>query len=359
MLTDWAAIAFASVGNSSAKTKLRDYLRTASPSLSHVTDYERHAMALQALGINPYTGTAQDYIAPITGAFDGTQIGDTSLDNDDIFAIFPLMHAGYTTNDEIIQKTSAFIVARQKTDGSWDESVDVTAAAIQALSLTSSLPGVPDAIVEGKAYLHEEQREDGGWENSFSTSWALQAIAALDESESSWTPGNDTPEEFLASLQQSDGGVDSMSTSDTMRTWATAYAIPAARQKTWDDVLASFKKPIGATDPATNASQNATSTSLTATTTLVIATTTPLVLGASTSTVSAASSTPTIPPAAPKPQPVPKKIAEQTDAIHSSQATLTAETNPQAQVATVAAVQEEKLSFFARIWNFLVGLFAW
>ena len=128
MLTDWAAIAFASTGSSDAKTKLKAYLKTAAPKLSSITDYERHAMALQALGINPYSGSTQDYIAPITGAFDGTQIGDASLTNDDIFAIFPLMNAGYSTSDEIIKKAVSFIVSKQKTDGSWESSVDLTAA---------------------------------------------------------------------------------------------------------------------------------------------------------------------------------------------------------------------------------------
>lgn len=367
LLTDWAAIAFASAPSSSAKSKLRDYLRTASPALSNVTDYERHAMALQALNINPYTSSSRDYIAPITNAFDGTQIGDSTLDNDDIFAIFPLLHADYTTSDEIIKKVVAFIVARQKTDGSWDGSVDVTAAAIQALDMVSSLPGTSDAIAKGEYYLRGKQQQNGGWENSFSTSWALQAIAALGQSASNWTPGSDTPEEYLAQLQQSDGGIDSPNTSNSMRIWATSYAIPAAQNKTWDSLLSSFSKPTAAVNPVlgTTTTQTATTTIplAVASTTSTIATSTPLVLGAATSTSLVITPTPTpSTPAKPnKPVLTTRKKIAFLQSVNSKLATATTstlslETNSQTKTAAVSITQEEKPGFFARIWNFLKGL---
>ena len=62
-----------------------------------VTDYERHAMALMTLGINPYNGTSVNYIQKIVDSFDGNQIGDPSLINDDVFAIFPLVKSGYSS----------------------------------------------------------------------------------------------------------------------------------------------------------------------------------------------------------------------------------------------------------------------
>src|SRR3989338_6456693 len=110
LLTDWAAIAFGSAGDlvcneacSAARQKLRMYLFVAEPELSSITDYERHAMALIALGINPYSETSNDYITPIVNAFDGTQIGNSSLVNDDIFAIFPLLHAGYSRTNGMME----------------------------------------------------------------------------------------------------------------------------------------------------------------------------------------------------------------------------------------------------------------
>lgn len=365
MVTDWVAIGLASVKSSTALTEIKTYMQTASPKISSVTDAERHAMALEALGINPYSGTSVDYIAPIVAAFDGTQIGDSSLVNDDIFALLPLMHAGYSTSDSIIQKTVVFIIAQQKTNGSWGDA-DMTAAAIQVLETVNTLPNVDAALTSAENYLHTQQQSNGGFigasgVNSFSTSWALQAIAALGQSASSWTPGSDAPEEYLAGLQQFDGGVDIVSTPEAMRIWATAYAIPAAQNKTWDDLLASFKKPSGITNPAVNSSQNATTTSniaSNATTTPAVsdaATTTPLVLGAATSTLSI--TPPTLKPIAPvKPKTIVTTTKTKQPTAPTIAATPTPETNPQSQtVATVST--QDKPNFFVRIWNFLKRLF--
>ncbi len=250
IFTDWAAIAFASQSPSTAGTNLYNYLLSTTPALSSVTDYERHAMALEAMDINPYTGTATNYIAPIADAFDGTQIGDPSLDNDDIFALFPLLHAGYGVNDEIIQKEAAFILLRQKSDGSWDESPDLTAAAIQALEPLVNISGVNAAISHAAAYLASTQRSNGGWENVDSTSWVQTAINAINESpnptsESVWTSSSGYyPDDALAQSQQFDGAVQPASDPVDTRVWSTSYAIVAESGKSWDLILQSFSKPL-------------------------------------------------------------------------------------------------------------------
>ena len=243
MLSDWVAIAFAAADPGEAKEKLREYLRTATPVLSNVTDYERHAMALEALALNPYSDTSVDYISPIVHAFDGKQIGDTHLDNDDIFALPPLLSAGYTTYDDIIQKTTAFILSAQGQDGSWDESVDMTAAAIQVLIPVRVLPDVSLALIRAEGYLRSKQPDIVDPGSSFSTSWVRQAISALSGTPSGWTPNPFTKEDHLAVLQQSDGGVEPESFGTQTRVWATAYAIPAALGKPWPELLQSFSKP--------------------------------------------------------------------------------------------------------------------
>src|SRR3989344_265394 len=118
LLTDWAAIAFGSANDpvcneacSATRQKLRMYLFGAKPELSSITDYERHAMALIALGINPYSETSMDYVTPIVDAFDGTQIGNPSLVNDDIFAVFPLLHAGYSRTNGMMEAVVSFILS--------------------------------------------------------------------------------------------------------------------------------------------------------------------------------------------------------------------------------------------------------
>ncbi len=244
LLTDWAALAFAATPEyESGETLLRLHLIETSGGLSSLTDYERHSMALLALGVNPYTDTDIDYIAKILSYFDGTQFGDPALVNDDIFAIIPLTEAGYDEGDEEIQKTVTFILSKQRPDGSWD-SVDLTAAAIQALSPIRSLSGVEEAIADGLSHLRTKQRPDGGFGNSFSTSWALQAINALGSDRLRWQPAGKGPEDYLASLQASDGGIEPSSSDARTRVWASAYAIPAALGTPWHVMLREFPRPM-------------------------------------------------------------------------------------------------------------------
>ncbi|PIR83146.1 hypothetical protein COU19_01955 [Candidatus Kaiserbacteria bacterium CG10_big_fil_rev_8_21_14_0_10_56_12] len=341
-LSDWAAIAYASSATSNAG--LRAYLlRTAS--LDNVTDHERHAMALESQGINPYTGTAVDYIEPIVTTFDGNQVGDANLDNDDIFALFPLLHAGYTASDAIIARTTATIVSAQLSNGSWDNSVDVTAAGIQALTAVSALPGVSGAIACAEAYLRGQQKSDGGFGNSFSTSWVLQAIAALGESPSGWKVGGQSPLDYLAATQQADGGVEPASEPKETRIWATAYAVSAALGKPWDALLSSFDRPTTATSGAVAAPSGQV---------LGVATSTVETLVEATSTPPVATSTPAL--VEPTPRPAPRRIEQRARGV----------TGVTASVAFAAAlplaepksgprdVTSASRSLWARLWHSFV-----
>jgi hypothetical protein len=243
LYTDWAAFALVAGGRGAVKNKLKGYMKEADFSLSSATDYERHAMALMALGINPYTGTAVNYIQKIVEEFDGGQVGDKDLINDDIFALFPLLKAGYNTDDQIIKSIIATIISAQDSDGSWNGSIDLTAAGIQALNLVKDLPGVKEAQEGARNYLLEQQEEDGGFGSSFATSWVLQAISSLGEENSAWSKGGNTPEDYLAERQQADGGVETVDKSDSTRLWATAYAVTAVLHRSWSSLLMTFSKP--------------------------------------------------------------------------------------------------------------------
>jgi hypothetical protein len=246
-ITDWSALALALPdAPSPARTSLAHYLTTASPIFSITRDYERHALALMALGINPYSGSPQDTITPIVKAFNGTYIVD-SLDDPtnviaDIFALIVLPHAGYASSDTIIQKTESFVLSAQNSDGSWYfGSTDITAAAIQALA---PLPGTSGAIARAELFLHQNQQSNGGFSNSDSTSWVLNGLAAHSESAGNWSVGTSTPLTYLASLQQNDGGINSPSaaTPDS-RTWSTAYALTAFEGRSWSSLLGNFARP--------------------------------------------------------------------------------------------------------------------
>src|SRR3989344_1771011 len=307
-----------------------------------------HAVALEALGIDPYAAGGVDYIAPVLQAFDGTQIGNSSLVNDDIFALFPLLHAGYATSDGIIGNTVTFILSKQKDNGSWEESGDLTAAAIQALAGVRSLSGVDAALQKATGYLRAEQNEDGGWGNSFTTSWVLQALQALGDSPYDWTKSvYQTPRYYLATFQERDGGVEPVASDTATRVWATAYAIPAIKGKTWNDVLKSFPKPTPA-----------------ASTTAVAASSTPKIdttpaaapSGDAVPALSATESEPTMEPEVPHalapitPQPYqeeygPRMTTKATDSPQSAESG-----------AQTAAAANSPIPW---LWNSIVSLFTW
>ncbi len=245
LYTDWAAIAFAA-GNvtGSSRDSLIGYLRSHNTLSSLLTDNERRVMALLALEQNPYSFNGVNYIKAITESFDGTQFGDMDLVNDDIFALIPLKNSDFSKNDEIITKTIAFIISKQNSNGSWFESVDTTAAAVEALKSFESVKGAGESIAKASDYLIGKQNSDGSWENSIpSTSWAMQAESALG---ASWKKNGKSGMDFLAAKQKSagnDGAVLPPSETIANRVWATSYAVSAASGQSWSDIMENVSKP--------------------------------------------------------------------------------------------------------------------
>ncbi|MDQ5971345.1 MAG: hypothetical protein QG566_291 [Patescibacteria group bacterium] len=242
MYTDWASIALASNGiNSSIKTKILDYLKSNNKISSTLTDNERRVMALLALGQNPYSFDDVNYINEIIRNFDGTQFGDINLDNDDIFGLIVLPKVGYTISDNEISKTISFILGAQLPNGSWDNSVDMTAAGIQALNQFNSIDGVSGALAKASVYIQGEQQNDGGWGNVSSTAWAMQASTTLG---TTWSNNSKTGIDYLATIQNSDGGVLQPTETVENRIWATSYAIPASLNKPWASIMQSVVKQV-------------------------------------------------------------------------------------------------------------------
>jgi hypothetical protein len=279
--TDWAALALALPdAPSGARAKLAQYLSANDPLFTLATDYERHALALMALGINPYTGSPTDTITPIVKAFNGTHVVDSADDqtNDisDIFALIVLPHAGYTSSDTITQKVEAFVLSSQESNGSWDGNPDLTGAALQALA---PLPGTSGAIAHAENYLHSAQQSAGGFSNGDSTSWVLGGLAALNMSPASWAIGTETPLTYLASTQQTDGGITSAPgiTDPSKRAWSTAYALTAFEGRSWSSLLGNFPKPVvsggGATASTTSSDSSNIATTTDATSTPDVAAT--------------------------------------------------------------------------------------
>jgi len=247
--TDWSAIAFASNSeNQEQKEKLKKYFSENKTNGDLLTDYERHSMALMALGLNPYNINNENYIDKITKNFDDTQFGDKNEDNDDIFALIVLQNAGFTQDEKIISDDISFILNKQKADGSWDESTDITGAGIEALSLYKEKEEIKNALEKAKEYLKQNQKDTGGWENVSSTSWAIQGILGLNEKIEDWKKpaliigeNENTPIDYLATNQDVDGGMKNENIKNKI--WETAYVTTSLSDKTWNQIMQKFDKP--------------------------------------------------------------------------------------------------------------------
>lgn len=244
LYTDWVTIGLAKIDldDDSFLEIIKNYLENDQIDSSLVTENERRAMALMALGVDPKDGTGEDYIEKITSSFDGEQIGDVDLVNDDIFALIVLSHAGFDKNNEMIKKIISFIISNQEEDGSWG-SVDMTAASIQALRNFKNVGGVSSAISMAEEYIIIEQEIDGGFGNVYSTSWAVQALSL----NSSFDEEVENAIIYLKDHQEDDGSMSDGDTND--KVWATAYALPAIYELSWNDILDSFSYEEDDSDP--------------------------------------------------------------------------------------------------------------
>ena len=334
MLTDWAAIALGAAHDDicnesckNARDRLQTYLSD-SPITGRATDLERRIMALEALGIDPYSAKGAP-LEKLIALFDGTQMGDATLVNDDIFALFPLLNAGYATTDQVPNAILNVVLSKQRVNGSWDESVDLTAAAIQALRLFPTNIAALEALREAEIYIRRNQDDSGIFgTRSFTLSWVLQAIAALGQTPQEWKKSGMTPLGYLGVLQQEDGGVEPMSVGTDNRVWATSYAIPAALGKTWDSILSDFAKPEA---PETG-------------------------LVAGTSTTSLESAVPPTPTLREVQADTPKLTARLTAIPSPIPTTVMSSTTAESQIAAAGNAQKDTDNFSLALWVTGVGL---
>lgn len=236
LYSDWVAIALGQNDYGDLKAKLFNYLQNKKTDFNLLTDYERHAMALMAQGISPYNGTEINYIEKIISFFDGEQMGDKELINDDIFALLVLSHSGYNIQDGIIEKVINHLISKQSQNGSLGD-IDLTSAYIQATDNFKDIDQVKESIKKAEKYLIKKQKNDGSFENIFSTSWAIQALSKNNTYQKEVNKAID----YLKSKQREDGSLGE-GNYDT-RLWATSYSLPAIRQLSWNDLLSNFSKP--------------------------------------------------------------------------------------------------------------------
>lgn len=212
---------------------------------SNAINYTAPIMAIVALGENPRTYPDSDFVAELKGFFDGTQIGDASTLNDDVFGILALISSGELLSSTEIMATKSYLISQQNADGGWgfvaggSSDTNTTAGAIMAL-IAAGDSASSSTIQNALTYLKSSQNEDGGFpydpvspygtaSDASSDAWVISALNAVGINPESWNQGDNTPVTHLKSLQ-ADGGYfqyQDGSGEDAFSPVTTSYAVIA------------------------------------------------------------------------------------------------------------------------------------
>jgi hypothetical protein len=217
---EWSIMAHAAVNQTTGQSFLR------SPISGSATDIEKRILAITAIGENPRTYGSEDLIGKLEAMFDGSQIGDASLLNDDIFGMLALESAAIS--DNVVSKSREFILSHENSDGGWGFGTNVgsdsntTAMAIAALSLSGGAPG------GAFDYISKTQDSSGGYgfmpgtpADGASTAWVIMGYNIAGRG----APSSATA--FLDSLQVSGGLFKWKPNDGTGSMLVTAYAVIA------------------------------------------------------------------------------------------------------------------------------------
>lgn len=241
--SDWAMTALAAAGINSAdvSTSLADpsaqdfYLgewQAEGPGGAG-TDAERGILTGVAGGIQPSRlstateATKSNLVARIAELFDGTQIGDPGLLNDDIFGVLALHQAG--APEAMLRRIVDYLRTKQLPDGGWSwnsspgatADTDMTGSVLAAFCAAGVGPGDSD-LDQAIDLLHTLQDPaTGGFiappesfgigVNTDTTSWVASGLiqCGIDPQGPEWTTDQGkTPLDYLISLQRPDGHFD-------------------------------------------------------------------------------------------------------------------------------------------------------
>jgi len=280
-LNPWSIMALTAAGSAVSSSSAATTLN-ASVSTSTAIGLEAPILAMTAMGEDPRQATdGENWVSDLDNFYDGTQIGDTSTLNDDIFGLLALTSAGVSSTDPVVSGTRTFLLNNQNaSDGGWayntggTSDTNTTAAAIMAL-LTSGSHASDTAMIHAAAYLKSAQNADGGFTydptsqwgtatDASSDSWIISAITALGQSPTStaWsTPSSTNAVASLLSLQNASSGFfayQAGSGQDSFSAITTSYGLLA--------MLGKFL-PVGTITPAATSTVATTTTPVTSTST--------------------------------------------------------------------------------------------
>lgn len=242
--SDWGmtALAAADINAADVSTSLADpsaqdfYLdewQTTGPG-GGGTDAERGILSGVAGGIQPSRlsastadTTTSNLVARIAELFDGTQIGEPGLLNDDIFGVLALHQAG--APQPILRKIVDYLRTKQLPDGGWTwnsspgapADTDMTGSVLAAFCAAGVTPSDPD-LSKALTLLHTLQDPaTGGFiappesfgigVNTDTTSWVTSGLiqCGINPQGPEWTTAQGkTPLDYLVSLQRPDGHFD-------------------------------------------------------------------------------------------------------------------------------------------------------
>jgi len=244
--SSWVVMSIASAGEDpnnwqvGSNPSIVDYLATNAGSASSTNDYSRMILAIAAASEDPSNFGGVDFLSLLQSAYDGSQIGDSSLLNDDFWGVMALVAGGEDSTSAIIQDSISFILTNQNGDGGWSwgvgqaSDVDDTAAAIMALISSGQSPS-STPVTDALAYIKSTQIDNGGFEswgstNSATDSWGIDSIAAAGEDPTSagWQSGlGNDPIDDLLTFQNTDGSFNWTQATPSNIELMTSYAITA------------------------------------------------------------------------------------------------------------------------------------
>lgn len=211
-----------------------DYLRRNAGSIDSTGDLERTILALRGAGISVRDFGGRDLLAELrarqrsNGSYE-SQVNLTA------FAILARAAAGEAPGS--LAKPAGWLRKNQNRNGGWGSvsssgsEPDSTGAVLQALVAAS---GRSSTVADGASWLRKSQRGDGGWSltpgiasNAQSTAWAIQGllVAGVD----SGAVGDGLS--YLAGRQRGDGHYAYSRASDQTPVWVTAQALASVSRK--------------------------------------------------------------------------------------------------------------------------------
>lgn len=186
--------------------------------LNSATELERAILAVCASGENPRDFYGANLVGMLKKFYDGIQMGDINLVNDDIWGLIALRTVHDSIHSGLIQNLVSRVRTTQNYDGGWSHYInevsdaDDTAAALIALTMSGE-PKDSRTMQGGIGYLRNIQNPDGGFpfvrgavSNSASDAWVINAMMALGQDPKSfYLKNNLSPVEHLLSLQNQNG----------------------------------------------------------------------------------------------------------------------------------------------------------